>query len=200
MNCEICHRAHHPQRLPFFCAVDARNRLYESRLAHAESLIGNDALEQSINAAIADPTSLTQTASPSSKIRAQNLQSEEKKAVDRTNEIIAQADKLRSEIDKAREDILKRKQAIARRKSDLATASSGISARRGRQLEETERNIQMTKYKWNRKYDEMAAVRGFLCKEAAQLYGLRRSKKGNSTKYEIGGVDMVDVLSLSSMP
>ncbi|EOO00876.1 hypothetical protein UCRPA7_3650 [Phaeoacremonium minimum UCRPA7] len=199
MNCEICHRAHHPQRLPFYCAVDARNRLYESRLAHAQSLIENDALEQSINAVIADQTSPTQLSAQSTTIRAQNLRSEEKKAVDRTNDIIAQADKLRSEMEKARDDIQKRKQAITRRKSDLAAASSGISARRTRQLEETEKAIQMTKYKWNRKYDEMAAVRGFLCKEAAQLYGLRRSKKGNSAKYEIGGLDMVDVLSLSSV-
>ncbi|KAJ9151913.1 UV radiation resistance protein autophagy-related protein 14 [Pleurostoma richardsiae] len=198
MNCDICHRSHHPQRLPFLCAVDARNRLYEGRVAHAQALLENDSLEQRIDSFLSNSSSVARESPSSSKILAENLKSQEQLAAGRTDEIIAQADRLKAEVEAARRDIEKRKKAIARKRSDLASASNGIAARRTRQLEEAERAIQMTKYKWNRSFENMAGTRGFLCMEAARLYGLRRFKKGNSTRYEIGGVEIVDMPGLNS--
>ncbi|KAH8766898.1 UV radiation resistance protein and autophagy-related subunit 14-domain-containing protein [Diaporthe sp. PMI_573] len=193
MDCDICHRPHHPQKLPFLCVVDSRNRLYAGRFAHATALIENEALGGEIS------STLTSTGPPSrgdaagKTIYAERLRSEEAQAADRTSQIIAQADKLRAEIDAARRELADRKKTNARRKADLAEASNGIESRRSRHVEEAERAIQMTKYKWNRSFESMAATRSYLCMEAARLYGLHRVKKGNSVKFELAGIEMIEL-------
>lgn len=198
MNCDICHRLHHPQKLPFLCAVDARNQLYASRIAHATALIENEALSGEISSV------LTSLDPPSSDVAAGKtvylgrLKSEEAQAADRTSQIIAQADKLRTEVEAARREIEERKKNNARRKTDLAEASNGIESRRSRHVDEAERAIQMTKYKWNRSFENMAATRSYLCMEAARLYGLHRIKKGNSVKFELAGIEMIELPGMIS--
>lgn len=178
--------------------VDCRNRLYAGRIAHATALIENEALSGKIGSA------LTSTGPPSSgdavakTIYTQRVKSEEAQAADRTSQIIAQADKLREEIDAARREIADRKSRNTRRKEDLAEASNGIEPRRSRHVEEAERAIQMTKYKWNRSFESMAATRSYLCMEAARLYGLHRVKKGNSVKFELAGVEMIELPGMIS--
>lgn len=156
----------------------------------------NESLQNQINALLAQDESGN---APNPTIAAEHSTSELKKAEDRTDHIIAQADKLRDEIAAARREIADRKAAIACRKSELASASSGIAVRRNRQLEESERSISVAKYKWARSADQMSSTRAFLCMEAAKLYGLRRVKKGSSSRYDfkIGGVDIVDLSSMN---
>lgn len=191
MNCDICHRFHHPKKLPFLCAVDARNRLYEGRVAQATALLANETLEQRINDILSRSTASSRPDGPTRAVRIDAIKSEETQAADRTSQIIAQADKLRAEVEAAKADIEERKKKVARRKADIAEASSGINARRTRLLEETKRSIQMTRYRWNQCFENTTATRGFLCMEAARVYGLRRIKRSN--KYELGGVEMVDL-------
>ncbi|WQF87425.1 hypothetical protein CDEST_12439 [Colletotrichum destructivum] len=197
MNCNVCQRPHNPQRLPFLCAVDARNHCYEGRLKNLQLLMENESLQNQINALLAQDASGD---APNPTIAAEHSTSELKRAEDRTDHIIAQADKLRDEIAAARREIVDRKAAIACRKSELASASSGIAVRRNRQLEESERSISVAKYKWARSADQMSSTRAFLCMEAAKLYGLRRVKKGSSSRYDfkIGGVDIVDLSSMNA--
>ncbi|KAK4132581.1 hypothetical protein BT67DRAFT_457329 [Trichocladium antarcticum] len=199
MNCSICHRPHHAKKLPFLCAVDARNRLYEGRVEYAQALIQSEEAENQVNAVLASAEGATPDQKPDPSARAAWLTAEEKAAADRTSQIIAQADRLRSEVDAARREIAAKKDAIARTKSDLAAVTAGTSARRSRQLEEVERSTQRTRYKWNRSADTMAATRAFLCEEAARLYGLRQVKKGSVKRYEIGGVEMFDLHAMNSL-
>ncbi|KAF6832448.1 hypothetical protein CPLU01_06131 [Colletotrichum plurivorum] len=197
MNCDLCQRAHQPQRLPFLCAVDARNQCYEGRLKNLQMLMENEALQKQIS----DLLSSESTPDSSNRsIAVESSLSEQKLAEDRTSQIISQADKLRNDIAAAKKEIADRKLSLSRRKSDLASVSSGVAARRTRQLEETERSIQVAKYKWNRSADQMATTRAFLCMEAAKLYGIRRSKKGSSSRYDfrIGGVEIFDLTSMNS--
>jgi len=183
MNCSICHRPHGAKKLPFLCAVDARNRLYESRVEIAQALIQNEEAEwQAGRVSDAHAASVC----------------EEQAARDRTSQIIAQADRLRAEVDSARKEIDAKKDAITRRKSDLLSVSSGSAARRSRQLEETERSSQRIKFMWNRSAETMAGTRAFLCEEAARLYGLRQVKKGNTKRYEIGGIEIIDLHAMNS--
>ncbi len=198
MDCDICGRAHDAQRRPFLCAVDARNLLYEKRMAHAAALMENETLEQQIDVFLENPTSSAAETSAPPRVRLDTWKSEEHRALERTNEIIAQADRLRAEVEAARKEIDERKAAIARRKAELAAASSKLAPRRARQQEELERAGAMTKFKWKRSSDSMAATRGFLCMEAARLYGLRRSKKGSATHYELGGIEIVEMSTLNS--
>lgn len=157
----------------------------------------NETLQKQVNDLLTQDTT---TDAPNRNITVESSVSKQKTAEDRTDKIIAQADKLKNEIAAARKEIADRKAAICLRKSDLASASSGLAARRTRQLDETERSISVTKYKWTRSADQMSSTRAFLCMEAAKLYGLRRNKKGSSSRYEykIGGVDVIDLSSMNS--
>lgn len=197
MNCSVCHRPHHARTLPFLCAVDARNRLYQSRVEYAQTLMQTEEAESRVNAVLASEEGAERREDSGSSVRIAWLTAEEQAAADRTNEIIAQADQLRREIDAAREEIAAKKDIIARKKSDLASVTAGTSTRRNRQSEEVERSTQRLRYKWNRSADTMAATRAFLCEEAARLYGLRQVKKGSSKRYEIGGVEMFDLHAMN---
>lgn len=171
--------------------------MYEGRLANAKALIENELLEQQINSALASPQPSCGDSAAAKTVRLEQIKSEEAQAADRTSQIIAQADRLRAEIEAAKKDIKQRKEKLARRREELSQLSNGNAARRSRYLEETERAIQMTKYKWNKTFESTAATRSFLCMEAARLYGLRRNKKSN--KYELGGIEMIELPDMISM-
>ncbi|KAI1137174.1 UV radiation resistance protein and autophagy-related subunit 14-domain-containing protein [Hypoxylon sp. FL0543] len=201
MDCDICHRAHHPNRLPFFCVVDARNALYEGRVANARILMETEEIESRVTKLLLenDVNSDTPEANRFSRVYVENCASEEYKTKEMTERIIATADKLRDEIAAAKKEIEERKARIARKKSDLAAASQGVSARRTRQLEEANKAIKMTKYTWDREYDAMTQYRAALCMEVAKLYRLQRIKRGNPVRFEykIGGIDVVDLHNMN---
>lgn len=171
--------------------------MYEGRLSHAKALIENELLQQQINSTLSVPKPVPGDNAAAKTIRLEQIKFEEAQAADRTSQIIAQADRLRAEIEAAKKDIKERKEKIAKRREDLSELSNGTTARRSRYLEESERAIQMTKYKWNKTFESTAATRSFLCMEAARLYGLRRNKKGN--KYELGGIEMIELPDMISM-
>lgn len=202
MNCDICERAHHPKRLPFLCAVDARNELYEGRIANAKILIEKEVVESQINKLLSDSD-----ASPRppvmrrlSRAYVENCASEEHKARETTERIIASADRLRDEVAAARKEIEERRASIARQKSNVATASQGVPARRNRELDETRKATKMTKYNWDREYEAMTQYKAALCMEVAKLYRLQRVRRGNPVRFEykIGGIDIVDLQNMNS--
>ncbi|KAI0126489.1 UV radiation resistance protein and autophagy-related subunit 14-domain-containing protein [Xylariales sp. AK1849] len=200
--CEICQRGHHPTRLPFFCAMDARNNLYDDRVTNARVLMEMAELEERVNTLLqgSQPDSSGTTPNRDTRIYIDNCVSEEQKAIDRTEQIISAAEKLQKEVDKAKREIQDRKAALARRKADITSASHGIAARRNRELEETKKSVRMTKYTWDREYEAMAQYRAALCTEVAKLYRLQRVRRGNPARFEykIGGIEVVDLLHLSS--
>jgi predicted nucleic acid-binding Zn-ribbon protein len=193
MECDICYRGHHPQRLPFICAVDARNQAYEGRLKNLQILLENETLRSQIGGLIADkgkPGTDALEAARADQARAQ----------DKTAQILEAADRLRDDIKAARDEIRARKADLARRKADLATVSDGLADRRTRQLNDVQRSTQMLRYRWSQSAEEMAGTRAFLCAEAADLYGLRRvaSKiKKNAAEYYLGRVPIIDLMSLN---
>jgi hypothetical protein len=202
MSCDICQRAHHPKRLPFLCVVDARNELYEGRIANARILLETEALESRVNKLLSD--SVANPASfatyRSSRTYVENCASEEYKARERTDRIIASADRLRDEVATAKKEIEERKAAIARKKSDLAAASHGVSARRRRVADDARKAIKMTKYTWDREYEATAQYKAALCMEVAKLYRLQRVRRGNPVRFEykIGGIDIIDLPNMNS--
>lgn len=208
MNCGICRRPHHASRLPFLCAVDARNVCYEGRVKTLQMLLKNEELQGQISSlAAAAPTgeavsqSTGSPSSPPSKAATlESLVSQRALSEDRTNQILAQAAKLRLDIATARNEIKAKREASDRRRSDLASASSGIESRRAKALDGVEKSILTLRNQWNRSSDRMAATRGFLCMEAAKLYGLRRVKKGSSRyEYKLGGIEVIDLASMNGM-
>src|SRR4051812_3741866 len=143
MQCDICFRTG-GKKLPFLCPTDARNRLYETRVLHAQVLLEKDALDQQITSLLPQPSKQDgQSPKPTSQPDVTVLLAEKEQAEDRTQQIIAHADELRDKVEKAREDIAKRKAIIERRKSELASATNGVEARRIRQTDEVEKALRM---------------------------------------------------------
>lgn len=193
MNCTLCRRSHHPVRVPFLCAVDARNNLYERRVKFAKVLIETDEAERQI-----EKKASGEAGANDERSRVELMRSQEEEAVDRTSQIIAQAERLRLEVEAARREIEATKDLIARRRADLDAAESGTEARQARQVDDVKKSIQRTKYKWNRNAEVLASTRAFLCEEVARLYGLRQVKKGSTKRYEIGGVEIVELHAMNS--
>ncbi|KAF4951917.1 hypothetical protein FGADI_7139 [Fusarium gaditjirri] len=192
MDCDICHRIHDAERLPFLCTVDARNSLLDGRIKNVELLLQNESLQNEINEL------LDETSTPN-KFHKESLQAQQRTAEDRTTQILAAADKLRNDIKAAREEIQARKAAISRRKSDIAAVSGGLVERRVKQQKDMETDIGRLKYKWSRSAGDMARTRSFLCMEVARLYGLGCVKEGSIGKYEyyLGGIPVIDLATMN---
>lgn len=200
MQCDICFRTG-GHKLPFLCPTDARNVLYEPRLENARVLLEKDALDHQVTAIISNDKTAGPTFTSvrtSWDIEKTNIEAD--LHIDRTQQIIAQADELRKKIDAAKAEIAQKKAAIARRKSELTSASNGLEARRAKHLEDIEKKTKTTKYKWNQMHYTTTQSRAFLCAEAAILYGLRRTKETDVwlDEYSIAGIPIVDLRSMNS--
>lgn len=193
MQCHICGRPHDPNDLPFLCAVDTRNIVYQSRISHLQTLLEVESLRQEIK------NLLDGNANPDSSDALTTLKAQQTLSEQRTTEILDAADKLRNEIKAARDDFRAKKAEVARRKGDLDSARDGVQERRSRQLKELEKSSQMARFRWSQSAEDMASTRSFLCAEAAHLYGLKKvTKKGNKTpEYQIGRVQVVDLLAMN---
>lgn len=191
MDCDICRARHDAKRKPFLCAVDARNRIYDLRMTNVHSLVENESLQQQISHLLADTTRPTKDAMDAAF-------AQQRLTDDRTGQILAAADRLRDEIKAARDEARARRAALARRKSDLASVSNGLPERRAKQQKVVEQSTQMVSFRWSQSAEDMARTRAFLCTEALKLYGLKRTRKGSSGRYEysMGRVPVVDLTSM----
>lgn len=217
-HCDICFRPA-SRKLPFLCATDARNQLYEPRLRHAEVLLQNDALSQEIEALAsedpaASPTDEEDTlpshfTSPTSPTESTDDRTPQQLAFDisrtlssrdaslaRTAEIILKADALRLSVIRARASIAARKADLAARTRALEKARNGLAARQQKVLDDLAKASKMSTYRWNHAHALTVQARAFLCYQAAELYGLQRVRvRGGmgGDEYTIGGVRIVDL-------
>lgn len=202
MQCDICFRIG-GSKLPFLCPTDARNAAFELRVQHAQVLLEKDSLDRQVTASLSPERERPEGRAEDrgNSIRRYEVDSQHagsSRAEDRTQEIIAQADKLQVNIDSARDELAKLKASNSRRKSELASAQNGIEARRIRQTEEVEKQIRIRKYKWNQEHSTMASSRTYLCGEAAKLYGLKMTRRNSGTEdYKIGGVSIANLRALN---
>jgi len=206
MQCDICFRPH-GKELPFLCPVDARNQLYPKRLEIARVLLEKDALSKEVEAETSpavsrDKKSQAPLDSSSARSILDHNISEREAAEDRTLQIIAHADELREKIKQAKATFAAKKASVQRRKFERASATNGFENPWQARIEEAERSIKRTKFKWNKQNDSIAEARTYLCYEAAKLYGLRSVRvKRNGTSYEeyrIGGVSIMDIREMNS--
>lgn len=202
MQCDICFRPY-SKELPFLCAVDARNQLYPARLEIARVLLEKDALSREVEAETSFAVK-SQAPSDSSSARLildRNI-AEREAAEDRTLQIIAHADELREKINQAKAIRAAKKASVQRRRSELASAKNGFEKPWQARIEEADKSIKRTRFKWNKQSETIAEARTYLCCEAAKLYGLRngRVKKSGtlSEEYRIGGISIMDLREMNS--
>lgn len=206
MQCDICFRPH-GKELPFLCAVDARNQLYPARLEIARVLLEKDALSRQIQA----ETSLAGASDEKSQALSDNSSARsildrnvtEKEVVeDRTLQIIAHADELREKIKQAKAIRAAKRSSVQRRRFELASAKNGFEKPWQARIEDADKSIKRTKFKWNKQSETIAEARIYLCCEAAKLYGLRKGRvKRNGTwseEHRIGGVSIMDLREMNS--
>ncbi|KAH0562108.1 hypothetical protein GP486_003200 [Trichoglossum hirsutum] len=213
MQCDICARKYTP-RLPFNCATCARNVLYELRFENARTLVDKEALGQQVETSLPSngprevekPGTSTSAQRPSlvsSRWDVEQTTAQMEESLERIREIQNQADVLQKDIEHGRAQIAKLKASLAQRRSDYGSAAHNLPTRRTATLESVEKGIKRIDHRWNTLHARTAEARVFLCREAADLYGLkqRRRKKGGMVRedYTICGVGIVDLRDLNSM-
>ncbi|KAI9866644.1 MAG: hypothetical protein M1813_001196 [Trichoglossum hirsutum] len=213
MQCDICARKH-TSKLPFYCATCGRNALYELRLENARTLVDKEALGRQVEAFL-PPNSSKDVGKPgagtaaqrpsriSSRLDVEQATARTEESLERIQVIQNQADVLQKDIEQGRAQIAKLKASLAQRRSDYGSAAHNLPARRAATLESVEKGIKRIDHRWNTLHTRTAEARVFLCREAADLYGLkqRRRKKGGTVRedYMICGVGIVDLRDLNSM-
>lgn len=186
MSCFACLRSHDAKKLPFLCPVDARNTIYSDRIKNLQLLVENEGLRSQINTLIDGSEVVDAGAS------AQTL------ADHSAQQILESANKVRRDIRDAKEEIKQKRAAISARRSRLVAASQGISDRRLKDERDIEKSTQVFNFRWSQSAEDMASTRAFLCREAAKLYGLKRTRKGNSGRYDyfLGKLPVVDLSNM----
>lgn len=141
-----------------------------------------------------------QKPSPRWAVQAANTREAQSSAT--TKAVLGHVEILKQEIKQGKEEISKRKAALAQRRSDAESANYQLPERRNTTLTTVQNNAKRTEHLWNSLHNKTAESRIFLCREAANLYGLRqklRRKEGKvSDSYTIGGVGIIDLRDMNS--
>ena len=209
MQCDICHRAS-TARLPFNCTTCARNALYRPRIQYAQVLLEAEKLTEEVERNVA-PTqpigSLSRGTSGSPKVHVayatERLTAERVVLEEKTEAILAQAETLRKQTEELKVYLDKKKAELSERRSNLEAATRRLSERPKRDLEPLEKDLKRTKSHWDALHSKTAEARAFLCREAAQLYGLQQRKRRKGTPgrdfYFVGGTPVCDLRDLNSL-
>ncbi|KAF7593877.1 hypothetical protein BBP40_010688 [Aspergillus hancockii] len=188
MSCHICSRAS-SSRLRYLCPTCARSELYQLRIESARVLLEKEFLGQQIDKAISSKTALE---APSDEPETENaslenddhrvwviqtINNELAKSSARTKTLASQIENIQLEIRDKQRNISQRRLTLARRRSDTGSAQYQLTDREAAILSGIQNNIKRTDHLWHSLHSKTAEARIFLCREAANLYGLRQKVK-----------------------
>lgn len=210
VTCDICLRPC-SSRLPFNCTVCARSALYEPRIHLAEALLENEVASQKIERSIGVTKTVTSKYVPITKIKSQDVNpvwtlervhAEQDALKERMQYTLGHTEALRQETRSMRAEIAERKSTLLRRRSELRSATDELSQRKAIAIEPMEKGVKRMEHRWDAMHIKTIESRVFLCREAAQLYGLqqRKRKRGGLGRdiYFIGGTPIADLRDLNS--
>ena len=210
MQCEICKRSP-SSRLQFLCTLCAREALHEPRIQHALILLQQETLGHEVEGNIAQQKEIPRKNLSKAGNRAQEPNPRwalehatvERVASDgKTRDVLNHVEALRAQIKDMRAEISRRRSILDERRSSLESATKTISQRHTTAIEPVEKGLKRTEHRWDALHAATVEARMFLCREAAQLYGLqqRKRKRGGPGKdvYVIGGVPIADLKELNS--
>lgn len=212
MICHICFRPPNSRR-PFYCPTCARSQLYQLRVENAGVLLERSSIGQQIEDAVAKGTSQEESREPDKTLRLeegasrrcalQAATTRQAESAARTRALNERVKSLRADIKNKQTDISQRKAVLSRRRSDAESAKYQLAEREAATLANIENNTKRTDHLWHSLHSKTAEARIFLCREAANLYGLRqkvvdKDKEGGPREiYMIGGVPIVDLREMS---
>ncbi|KAI9806962.1 MAG: hypothetical protein M1833_002620 [Piccolia ochrophora] len=197
MQCTTCSRTH-GSKLSFNCPTCARNALYELRLEHITTLLGKETLGAEVDKAVNAHDAATSTWS------VEVARSAAAQAKERVQELNEHSERLRQEMASCRDEISHTRTGLDRRRADLASATHDLASRRTSSIEHLDKSIKRTSARWDQQHQRTAESRVFLCREAANLYGLRQRKRRKNgvikEDYTIGGIPIIDLRDLNGAP
>ncbi|PYH99548.1 hypothetical protein BO71DRAFT_394277 [Aspergillus ellipticus CBS 707.79] len=213
MSCHTCFRVP-VSRQQFLCPTCARNQLYELRIENAQILLEKESISQQIEATVShnntaqaeelsgpDENVATRGNGFSNQWRFQIISKKEIESSARIKLLTSRTEGLISEINGKRLDVSQRRLALARRYSDSESAQFQLGEREAAMLAGFHNNTKRTDHLWHSLHNKTAEARIFLCREAANIYGLRqKTKNKNGTfqeTYIIGGIDIIDLRDMN---
>ena len=210
MRCDICKRPS-GSRLPFNCTLCAREALHEPRIQLALILIQEEALGRDVEGIVTQQRTAPHR-KPSEfdgKLQQSTLSwLLERRTADyvnsdkRTEAILSHVEALRTQTKDMKAEISRRRINLARRRSNLDLATEAMPRLQTSTIEPLEKGAKRSEHRWDSLHAATLEARVFLCREAAQLYGLqqRKRKRGGLGRdaFLIGGIPIVDLRELNS--
>lgn len=212
MECDICGQ-HKP---PFHCHICARSALYPVRHEYAVTLADKEAMGRRVEAVVkaAENNAPRESLSLSGAIidthdcakahELSDIQSESAALSERIRLVSERAEALNLEMHEHKKSILSKKATLSQRRSDAESATYGREGREKKELETVEGSIKRMKRRWEMKHEDIVVGRSSLCREAARLAGLKRTKRAREDGvirefYTIGtGLNIFDLRELHS--
>ena len=178
MECDICNRKDVAQ-IGVHCTVCARTAIYALRIEVARLLLDRESLSRKIELATSEP--LLGSALDDIKVLTHSWQSEIRKT--KLQAVKERTERQRSEISSAkdtvlklREDIIQKRARLAQRKTDIETVAQQVPTRRQNIVDKLNKigNRGMRSFE----YINTSSIdtRAFLCREAANLLGMKHQK------------------------
>lgn len=207
MSCHVCSRAPN-SRLPFCCATCARSHLYQLRIEHARVLLEKESIGKQIeNAAhgkAQDGFGESDKEAVGSNTEGWAIQTSANSQTEsstRTKALRSHIETLTAEIKDKKLDISQRRLTLTRRKSDADSAKYQLMEREAAVVTAIQNSTKRTDHLWNTLHNKTAEARIFLCREAANIYGLRQKNRrvnGDLKEtYVLGGMSIIDLRDLN---
>ena len=208
MQCGICQR---PQstRLQFNCTSCARNELYGPRIQQAQVLletetIGHDVEKYIGNLGQAKVVSLNDAKYSESHpaFAIERATADRLNLKEQTEKILTQVKLVRDQTEELKTLLARKRSENSLRRSNLEDAAKLLARRQSTGLGPVQENIKQTQDRWDTLHVKTIDARTFLCREAAQLYGLQQRKRRKGAQgrdlYYVGGLPTVDLRDLNS--
>lgn len=207
MSCHVCSRAPN-SRLPFCCATCARSHLYQLRIEHARVLLEQESIGKQIeNAAhgkAQDGFGESDKEAVGSNTEGWAIQTSANSQTEsstRTKALRSHIETLTAEIKDKKLDISQRRLTLTRRKSDADSAKYQLMEREAAVMTAIQNSTKRTDHLWNTLHNKTAEARIFLCREAANIYGLRQKNRrvnGDLKEtYVLGGMSIIDLRDMN---
>ncbi|KAJ5699814.1 hypothetical protein N7536_002827 [Penicillium majusculum] len=212
MSCSICSRAPH-SRLSFHCPTCARNQLYQLRIDSTQVLLEKEVLGKQIETAVTCGSSwdkpfpheqelLDTDKACSPRWVLQTISTRHAVSLAKRELASHQLEALKLEVEAKKTEIAKRKEALVRRRSDAESAKFQLEERETGILAGVQNTSKRVEHVWHSLHSKTAESRIYLCREVANLYGLRKAtKKGQGREtYVLGCGFIVDLRDMNGIP
>ena len=208
MDCGVCRQPLTSRRKPL-CVSCSQATLHQPRIAHAASLLSREQWRTHVEAVLRpgnagiiaalsedadwDAIKAGITADGLKRSDAERMLSE-----DKIVGIIEKSKSLRTMVKEYRSLMQERKESHERRRRWLDTETKHLEAHRVRALEPAQLAIKKMQGRLDKVHSRTAEAREYLCREAAHLYGLKRTKHHDGTStYFLGDLPIPNLKDLN---